>query len=213
MQVPVYNMQGEQVSEAQLRDDIFAVSINQALMHQALLRQMANARLGTHKTKTRGEVRGGGRKPWRQKGTGRARQGSIRAPHWKGGGVVFGPQPRSYRQAMPRKMRREALRSALTVKAAGSQVVVLDTLEMSEPKTKEILGLLRTLGIQSSALILLPGHNDVILQSARNLPQVRTLVAQYLNVRDLLQYDYLVVPLDSLAVIDGILGRAAGEVQ
>jgi large subunit ribosomal protein L4 len=213
MQVPVYNMQGEQVSEAQLRDDIFAVSINQALMHQALLRQMANARLGTHKTKTRGEVRGGGRKPWRQKGTGRARQGSIRAPHWKGGGVVFGPQPRSYRQEMPRKMRREALRSALTVKAAGSQVVVLDTLEMSEPKTKEILGLLRTLGIQSSALILLPGHNDVILQSARNLPQVRTLVAQYLNVRDLLQYDYLVVPLDSLAVIDGILGRAAGEVQ
>jgi len=213
MQVPVYNIQGEQVSEAQLRDDIFAVPISEALMHQAFLRQMANARLGTHKTKTRGEVRGGGRKPWRQKGTGRARQGSIRAPHWRGGGVVFGPQPRSYRQQMPRKMRRQALRSALSVKAAGSQVVLLDTLEMSEPKTKEIVGLLQTLGIQSSALILLPGHDDVILHSVRNLPQVRTLVAQYLNVRDLLQYDYLVMPLDSLTVVEGILGRSAGEVQ
>jgi large subunit ribosomal protein L4 len=213
MQVPVYNMQGEQVSEAQLRDDIFAVPISEALMHQAFLRQMANARLGTHKTKTRGEVRGGGRKPWRQKGTGRARQGSIRAPHWRGGGVVFGPQPRSYRQQMPRKMRRQALRSALSVKAAGSQVVVLDRLEMSEPKTKDILGLLRTLGIQSSALILLPGHDDVILHSVRNLPHVRTLVAPYLNVRDLLQYDYLVMPLDSLTVVEGILGRSAGEVQ
>jgi len=213
MQVPVYNMQGEQVSEAQLRDDIFAVPISEALMHQAFLRQMANARLGTHKTKTRGEVRGGGRKPWRQKGTGRARQGSIRAPHWRGGGVVFGPQPRSYRQQMPRKMRRQALRSALSVKAAGSQVVVLDRLEMSEPKTKDILGLLHTLGIQSSALFLLPGHDDVILRSVRNLPQVRSLVAHYLNVRDLLQYDYLVMPLDSLAVVEGILGRSAGEVQ
>jgi large subunit ribosomal protein L4 len=213
MQVPVYNMQGDQVSEAQLRDDVFAVPISEALMHQAFLRQMANARLGTHKTKTRGEVRGGGRKPWRQKGTGRARQGSIRAPQWRGGGVVFGPQPRSYRQQMPRKMRRQALRSALSVKAAGAQVVVLDRLEMSEPKTRDILGLLHTLGIQSSALFLLPGHDDVILRSVRNLPQVRTLVAHYLNVRDLLQYDYLVMPLDSLAVVEGILGRSAGEVQ
>lgn len=213
MQVPVYNMRGEQVSEAQLRDDIFAVPINEALMHQAFLRQMANARLGTHKTKTRGEVRGGGRKPWRQKGTGRARQGSIRAPQWRGGGIVFGPQPRSYRQQMPRKMRRQALRSALSVKAGGSQMVLLDSLEMSEPKTKGIVDLLRTLGIQSSALILLPGRDEVILHSVRNLPQVRTLVAHYLNVRDLLQYDYIVMPLDSLAVIEGILGRSAGEVQ
>jgi large subunit ribosomal protein L4 len=206
MQVPVYNTQGEQVSEAELRDDIFAVPINQALMHQALLRQLANARLGTHKTKIRSEVAGGGRKPWRQKGTGRARQGSIRSPQWRGGGTVFGPTPRSYRQKMPRKMRRQALRSALSVKATESQVKVLDTLEMSVPKTREVLGLLQNLGVESSALILLPQRDEVILRSVRNLPKVRTLVAQYLNVRDLLKYDYILMPLASLEVIEGLLG-------
>ena len=206
MQVPVYNMQGEQGQEAELRDDIFAVPGNEALMHQALVRQLANARLGTHKAKARGEVRGGGRKPWRQKGTGRARQGSIRAPHWRGGGVVFGPTPRSYRQKMPRKMRRQALRSALSVKAAEQQVVLLDDFSMSEPRTKEVLKVLQNLGIESSALVLLPGRDEVILRSVRNLPQVRTLVAQYLNVRDLLKYDYLLIPLGSLEVIEGILG-------
>jgi large subunit ribosomal protein L4 len=206
MQVPVYNTQGEQVSETELRDDIFAVPINQALMHQALLRQLANARLGTHKTKTRSEVVGGGRKPWRQKGTGRARQGSIRAPQWRGGATVFGPTPRSYRQKMPRKMRRQALRSALSVKATGSQVKVLDALEMSAPKTKEMMSLLQNLGVDSSALILLPQRDEVILRSVRNLPEVRTLVAQYLNVRDLLKYDYILMPVASLEVIEGILG-------
>ncbi len=206
MQVPVYNVQGERVSEAELRDDIFAVPINEGLMHQALVRQLANARLGTHKTKTRTEISGGGRKPWRQKGTGRARQGSIRAPHWRGGGTVFGPTPRSYRQKMPRKMRRQALRSALSVKAAGSQILLLDALEMTEPRSKEITGLLRNLGIDASTLILLPGRNETVLRSVRNLPRVRTLVAQYLNVRDLLKYEYVLVPLDSLNVIEGILG-------
>lgn len=206
MQVPVFDLQGKKISEAELRDDIFAAPVNQALMHQALLRQLANARLGAHKTKTRGEVRGGGRKPWRQKGTGRARQGSIRAPQWRGGGTVFGPRPRDYRQKMPRKMRRQALRSALSVKAAESQVVVLDALEMTEPKTKEMLGILQNLGVDSSALILLPRRDEAILRSVRNLPEVRTLVAQYLNVRDLLKFDYVVVPLASLEVIEGILG-------
>jgi large subunit ribosomal protein L4 len=206
MQVPVYNIQGEQVSETELRDDIFAVPVNEALMHQALVRQLANARLGTHKTKTRGEVTGGGRKPWRQKGTGRARQGSIRAPHWRGGGTVFGPMPRSYKQRMPRKMRRQALRSALSVKASESQVKVLDALEMVEPKTKELLRILEGLGVGSSVLILLPQSDQVILRSVHNLPKVRTLVAQYLNVRDLLQYDYILMPLASLEVIEGILG-------
>jgi large subunit ribosomal protein L4 len=207
MQVPVYNIQGEQVSEVELRDDIFAVPVNPGLMHQAFVRQMANARLGTHKTKTRGEVSGGGRKPWRQKGTGRARQGSIRAPQWQGGGIVFGPQPRSYRQKMPRKMRRQALRSALSVKAAESQVRLVDALEMEEPKTKELVGILAKLGLENgSALILLPQRDEVILRSVRNLPQVRTLVAQYLNVRDLLQYDYILMPLASLEVIEGFLG-------
>jgi large subunit ribosomal protein L4 len=202
----VYNVQGEQVSETELRDDIFGVAVNEALMHQALVRQLANARLGTHKTKTRSEVRGGGRKPWRQKGTGRARQGSIRSPQWRGGGTVFGPTPRSYRQKMPRKMRRQALRSALTVKASDAQVMVLDALDMSEPKTREVLGILENLGVGSSALILLPQRDEVILRSVRNLPKVRTLVAQYLNVRDLLKYDYILMPLASLEVIEGILG-------
>ena len=206
MQVPVYNMQGEQVSETDLRDDIFDAPVNVGLMHQAFVRQLANARLGTHKTKTRGEVRGGGRKPWRQKGTGRARQGSIRSPQWRGGATVFGPTPRSYRQKMPRKMRRQALRSVLLVKAAESQLKVLDTLEMNEPRTKQVLDILQSLDVDTTALLLLPGRDEVILRSVRNLPQVRTLVAQYLNVRDLLKYDYLVIPLESLTVIEGILG-------
>lgn len=206
MQLPVYNMQGEQVSVTELRDDIFAAPVHEGLMHQALMRQLANARLGTSKTKTRGEVSGGGRKPWRQKGTGRARQGSIRAPHWRGGAIIFGPTPRSYRQQMPRKMRRQALRSALSVKASEEQVVLLDGLSLEQPKTKEILGLLQRLGIESSALILLPGHDETILRSVRNLPGVRTLVASYLNVRDLLQFDYVLMSLDSLAIVESILG-------
>lgn len=207
MRVPVYNVKGIQVSEAELRDDIFAVAVNESVMHQALVRQLANARLGTHKTKTRGEVAGGGRKPWRQKGTGRARQGSIRAPHWRGGGIVFGPTPRSYEQRMPRKMRHQALRSALSVKAAGSQVRVLDELEMSEPRTKDMVAILKSLGIDgSSALILVPQRDEVVLRAVRNLPTVRTLVAQYLNVRDLLTFDYILVPMASLQIIEGILG-------
>jgi len=209
MQLPVYNIQGEQIREAELRDDIFAAPVNQALMHQALVRQLANARLGTHKTKTRGEVSGGGRKPWRQKGTGRARQGSTRAPHWRGGAIIFGPRPRSYEQKMPRKMRRAALRSALSVKAASSQVVLLDALELAEPRSKEMLNILQNLKVDSSALILLPHHDEVILRSVRNLPGVRTLVANYLNVRDLLQYDYILMPLASLAVIERFLGQTA----
>jgi large subunit ribosomal protein L4 len=206
MQVPVYNVQGEQVSEIELRDDIFAVPVSEPLMHQALVRQLANARLGTHRTKTRSLVSGGGRKPWRQKGTGRARQGSIRAPQWRGGATVFGPQPRDYSQKMPRKMRRQALRSALSVKASGSQVVVLDALQMDVPKTKQVMEILGRLGIDSSALILLPQRDEMILRSVHNMPNVRTLVAQYLNVRDLLKFDYVVMPLAALDVIEGILG-------
>lgn len=206
MQVPVYDMTGQRVSETELRDDIFAVPINEAVMHQALVRQLANARLGTHKTKTRGEVSGGGRKPWRQKGTGRARQGSTRAPQWRGGGTVFGPQPRSYRQKMPRKMRRLALKSALSVKAADGQIMVLDALEMPEPKTKAMEAILDNLRIDSTALILLPERNTNVEKSANNLPYAKTLRAHYLNVRDLLNYDYLVMPLASLEVIETILG-------
>jgi large subunit ribosomal protein L4 len=205
MLVPVRNMSGEKVEEVELRDDIFAVPINEPVMQQALVRQLANARLGTHKTKTRGEVSGGGRKPWRQKGTGRARHGSIREPQWRGGGIVFGPRPRSYRQRMPRKMRRLALKSALSVKAADGQNMVLDALEMPEPKTKEMEAILDNLDI-STALILLSERNTNVEKSANNLPYVKTLRAQYLNIRDILGYDYLIMPLEALKVIETILG-------
>ena len=138
MQVPLMNIAGEAIGQVDLDDSIFAAPINQPLMHQALVRQLANARLGTHKTKGRSEVAGGGRKPWRQKGTGRARQGSTRAAQWRGGGIIFGPTPRSYDQQMPRKMRRAAVRSALTTKAADDRIVVLDDLSMTEPRTREM---------------------------------------------------------------------------
>ncbi|MBC7240843.1 MAG: 50S ribosomal protein L4 [Anaerolineae bacterium] len=210
MQVPLRNMQGEIVGEVELRDDIFGVPLTpatKAVMHQALLRQLANARLGTHDTKTRGEVAGGGRKIWRQKGTGRARQGSIRAPHWRHGGVVFGPHPRSYAQKMPRKMRRLALRAALSAKAADQQIVVLDELALEAPKTRQMLQVLGALKLDSSVLILLPAKDTAVELSARNLPQVKTLLANYLNVRDLLGYDYVLMPKGSLAVIESILGQ------
>jgi large subunit ribosomal protein L4 len=206
MLVPVRNISGEKVEEIELRDDIFAMPINESVMHQALVRQLANARLGTHKTKTRGEVSGGGRKPWRQKGTGRARHGSIREPQWRGGGTVFGPRPRSYRRKMPRKMRHLALKSALSVKAADGQIMVLDAFEMPEPKTKEMEAILDNLDIYSTALILLPEQNTNVEKSANNLPYLKTLRAQYLNVRDILGYDYLIMPLGALKVIETILG-------
>jgi large subunit ribosomal protein L4 len=206
MQVSVRNMAGETVSEVELRDDIFGVEPHEAVMHQAVLRQLANARLGTADTKTRAEVSGGGRKPWRQKHTGRARQGSIRAPQWKGGGVVFGPHPRSYRMDMPRKMRRLALRSALSAKAADSSIVLLEDLALEEPKTRGMLDVLDNLQVESSALILLPEHNVNVEQSARNIPDVKTLQATCLNVIDILKYDTLIVPVKALEVIERILG-------
>jgi len=206
MLVPIHNTAGEIVGEVELREDIFGVPINVPVMHQALVRQLANARLGTHKTKTRAEVRGGGRKPWRQKGTGRARHGSIREPQWRGGGVAHGPRPRSYRQKMPRKMRRLAYKSALSVKAKEGQIIVLDDLQMPAPRTREMVSILEALGVDSSALILLPERNFNVERSASNLPDVKTLRANYLNVRDLLGYDYLIMPLGALEVIEHILG-------
>ncbi len=206
MQISMRNAQGETVGEVELRNDIFGLVPNVPVMHQALVRQLANARLGTHKTKKRKEVRGGGRKPWRQKGTGRARHGSIRAPQWRGGGTVFGPQPRSYRQKMPRKMRRLAYRSALSVKAQEGQIIVLDALQMEAPRTREMLDILDRLEVDASALILLPRRNENVEKSARNIPDVKTLRASYLNVRDLLSHDYLLMPVGALEVIEGILG-------
>ena len=209
MRVPVKDMSGQTVGEAELQDEVFAVPVNEAVMHQALLRQRANARLGTAQTKTRSDVSGGGRKPWRQKGTGRARQGSIRAPHWKGGGIVFGPHPRSYAQRMPRKMRRLALKSALSVKAAAERVVVLDELQMEAPKTKDMLAMLGQLAVEGSALILLPEERRAVEQSARNLPEVKILRTASLNVADLLGYDYLIMPMAAVEAVHRHLGERA----
>ncbi len=208
MNVDVYNMQGEKVKNVDLPAEIFEAPINVDLMHQAYIQQMANARLGTHKTKTRAEVSGGGRKPWRQKGTGRARQGSTRAPQWKGGGRVHTPRPRKYTQHMPLKMRRAALRSALSAKAAEAGVVVVDELFLSEPKTRLMAQSLGLLVGTASALLLVTekdANYEVITRSTNNIPDAKVLMANYLNIRDILGYDKLVMPLKALDVLKAYL--------
>jgi len=211
MKVDIYNMQGEKLSrKADLPAKIFEAPINADLMHQAFVRQAANARLGTHKTKTRSEVRGGGRKPWRQKGTGRARQGSIRSAQWVGGGKVHTPRPRDYAKKMPRKMRQGALRSALSVKAAEADIIVVDELKLDDAKTKLMAEALNKLIGDSSALVVIPGKDDdnyvTVMRSSRNLANAKALLAQYLNIRDLLGYDKIVLPVAAIEVINGYLG-------
>ncbi len=210
MEVDVLNMEGQKVSTVELPAAIFEAPINVDLMHQAYVRQMANARLGTHKTKGRGEVSGGGRKPWRQKGTGRARQGSTRAPHWVGGGKVHTPKPRDYSLSMPLKMRRAALRSALSDKLAINGVVVVDAMALPEPKTRLMAKALDRLVGDASVLILIPEKNveyEMVSRSANNLPDAKTLLASYLNIRDLMNYDKLMIPLPALDVLVSQLGR------
>ncbi len=206
MVITIYNTKGESVGEIELLSNIFEVSANVPLMHQALVRQLANARQGTHKAKSRGEINRTKAKWYRQKGTGRARHGSRNANLFVGGGVAHGPTPRKYTKKMPRKMRRAALRSALSVKAQENQIVVLDELVVESPKTKEMVAVLGNLGLGQRVLILLPERNELVESSARNMPQVKTLRASYLNIRDLFQYDHVVMPLDALQVIEGILG-------
>lgn len=206
MVVLTYNIKGEKVGEVELRSDIFEVPVNVSLMHQSLVRQLANARLGTHKTLTRGEVNRTKAKWYRQKHTGRARHGSRNANLFVGGGVAHGPKPRQYTKHMPRKMRRAALRSALSAKAVENQIVVLDTLKVNAPKTKEIVTVLGNLRLGERVLILLPERDEMLEKSARNLPQVKTLRASYLNIRDLLGCDHVLMPLGALQVIEGILG-------
>ena len=209
MQVDVLNMKGKKVDTVELPAEIFEASINVDLMHQAYVRQMANARLGTHSTKTRSEVSGGGRKPWRQKGTGRARQGSIRSAQWVGGGKIHTPKPRDYSKKMPRKMRQAALRSALSVKAAAAELVVLNDMSLPEPKTRLMAEALNELAGDSSVLILVPEKSesyDAIVLSTRNLPDAKTLMVNYLNIRDLLGYDRIVLPLQAIEKISAHLG-------
>lgn len=208
MLVDVLNMDGQKVSTVELPAGIFEAPVYVDLMHQAFVRQMANARLGTHDTKTRHEVAGGGRKPWRQKGTGRARQGSTRAPNWVGGGKAHTPHPRSYEQSMPKKMRRAALRSALSAKAAESNIVVVENLALSEPKTRLMAKALNTLVGDGSALILLPEKEayEGVIRSTNNIPDAKVLLAGYLNIRDLLRFDKIVLPLSALDVISANFG-------
>lgn len=204
--VPVYNLLGEAVGEIELSDNVFAVPMNSALIHQAVVRHLANRRRGTADTKTRAEVSGGGRKPWRQKGTGRARHGSIRSPLWRHGGVVFGPHPRSYAQDMPRKMRRLALKIALSEKLRNGELTVLEDLKLPAPKTKEMVKVLTNLGAQEKAFIVTPEPDEVVYRSARNLPGVLTGGVHALNVYDVLKHDRLILTKEAVAKVEEVLG-------
>jgi large subunit ribosomal protein L4 len=208
MEAKLFNQAGQEIGTLELQDYIFGIEPNVPVMHQAMVRQLANARLGTQSTKTRGEVQGSTRKLYRQKGTGRARQGAIRAPHHSGGGVAHGPKPRKYTKDMPRKMRRLAVRSALSAKYAEGEILFVDDFSLTAPRTKEIVALLGGLPLKGTkTLIALGEKNENVANSARNLPNVKTLLASYLNVVDLLTYDTLILPKSALTVVETILGK------
>lgn len=201
MKVDVLDLKGNKIREVELPANLFEAPVNVDLMHQAYVRQMANARLGTHDTKVRSEVRGGGKKPWKQKGTGRARQGSRRAAQWVGGGRIHTPHPRSYEQRMPKKMRQAALRSALSVKAAEASIVVVDELNLAEPKTRLMADALGKLVGGSTALVLMPVKDqnyDTVMRSASNIDNAKVLLASYLNVRDVLNFEKVVLPVKTI---------------
>ena len=209
MKVDLVDIQGKKIKEYDLPALIFEAQVNIDLMHQAYVRQTANARLGTHDTKTRGEVSGGGRKPWRQKGTGRARQGSIRAAQWVGGGKIHTPHPRDYSKRMPKKMRRAALRSALSSRASQDAVIVVDNFNFSEPKTSSFTRALDTLAGKKSVLLVLPEKDSKInvFLSAENVENAKVILANYLNIRDLLKYEQIIFDASSLPVVEGYLGN------
>jgi large subunit ribosomal protein L4 len=212
VQATVYNLAGDEVEKIELDDTIFGITPNIAVIQQAVLRQQANARQGTHETLTRAHVRGGGRKPWRQKGTGRARQGSTRSPQWAHGGVVFGPHVRSYEQDMPRKMRRLAIRGVLSAKAADGKLVLVDSFTDIEPRTKAMTAALGKLNVNdNSALIMVAENEPNLTMAAGNLPRVKLMLASLLSVVDMLKYDYLVLPRASVDLIQTILGNGGGR--
>jgi len=209
MKLDVLDMKGKKVRESELPANLFEAPVNIDLMHQAYTRQMANARLGTHDTKVRSEVRGGGRKPWKQKGTGRARQGSRRAAQWVGGGRIHTPHPRSYELRMPKKMRLAALRSALSVKASEASIVIVDDLIIGEPKTKLVVEALGNLVGNSTALVLMPAKDqnyDFVMRSASNLENAKVLLASYLNIRDIMTFDKVVLPVKTIDALVAHLG-------
>jgi large subunit ribosomal protein L4 len=209
MKVNVLSMDGKKLREMELPAAIFEAPINIDLMHQAYVRQMANARLGTHETKVRGEVAGGGAKPFKQKGTGRARQGSRRAAQWVGGGRIHTPHPRSYEQRMPKKMRQAALRSALSAKAADEGLVIVEDLKLDDHKTRLMVNALTNLVGTASALVVMPEKDqayEMVMRSADNLEDAKVLLAGYLNIRDLFTYDKLVLPVKTLDALVANLG-------
>ncbi|TCT21077.1 LSU ribosomal protein L4P [Melghiribacillus thermohalophilus] len=191
--VALYNQNGSQVGDIELNDAVFGIEPNTHVLHEAVVMQRASQRQGTHKVKNRSEVRGGGRKPWRQKGTGRARQGSIRSPQWVGGGTVFGPTPRSYSYKLPKKVRRLALKSALSSKVLDENIIVLDDLSIEAPKTKEVVSMLKGLNVNEKALIVTAGEDKNIVLSANNIPGVNVLTVEEVNVLDLLAHDKLII--------------------
>jgi large subunit ribosomal protein L4 len=204
--VAVYNMTGAQTGEIELNDAVFGVEVNEAVMHQAVVMQLANQRLGTAATKTRGLVRGGGRKPWRQKGTGRARSGSTRSPIWVGGGTVFGPQPRSYAYSMPRKARRLAIKSALSAKVQAGELMVMEDLAINEPKTKTVVNMLDSLKVgDDKALIITAAVDENVEKSSRNIPGVKNITSLGLNVYDILYHDKVLITKDAVSKIEEVL--------
>ena len=202
--VDVYNMQGKKVSDVELNEAVFGIEPNETIVHSVLVNYLANQRQGTQSTKTRAEVRGGGRKPWRQKGTGRARQGSIRAPQWVKGGIALGPKPRSYKYTVNKKERRLAIKSLLSSKVLEKELTVVDKLELAEIKTKTMVKALADLKVEGKTLIVLPENNKNVLMSARNIEGVKTITLNNINVFDLLKYNNLVLPLETVKKIEEV---------
>ncbi|MDP7619510.1 MAG: 50S ribosomal protein L4 [Dehalococcoidia bacterium] len=208
MNLPIRNLQGETVGDADVSDLLVGVPLSTGLVHQALVRQRANGRAGTHSTKVRGQVRGGGRKPWKQKYTGRARVGSIRSPLWRSGGVTFGPKPNDHRQDMPKRMRRQALRGALSSKVRDGELVLIDAFGLDDARTKTMAGILDRLGVSGPTLIVTRAPEPQVVLSARNLHRVKTLPADYLNVGDLLAHTNVVITVDALRRAEELWARS-----
>ncbi|WP_316572537.1 50S ribosomal protein L4 [Neobacillus sp. YIM B06451] len=203
--VALFNQNGSQVGEIELNDTVFGIEPNQHVLFEAILMQRASMRQGTHKTKIRSEVAGGGRKPWRQKGTGRARQGSIRSPQWKGGGTVFGPVPRSYSYKLPRKVRRLAIKSALSTKVLEENIVVLESLAFEAPKTKDFVNVLKGLSVEKKALVVTADLDENVALSARNIPGVTVVAANGINVVDVLNHDKLIITKAAVEKVEEVL--------
>jgi len=209
VELPVYNLAGEEVGRTELDETVFGQPFNEPLVHQAIVRYLANQRVGTHDTLRRGEVAGGGKKPWKQKGTGRARQGSTRAPHWRGGGVVFGPHPRDYRLDMPVKMRRQAMRSILSQRVRENGLRLIEAFDLEQPRTKDVVALLDALRIEGRSLLVTPELNRNVYLSARNLPTTETTFADQLNVYDVVLHPVLMLPVEAIRRLEQRLALPA----